>query len=80
MIGDREFDVTAAARNGIRTVGVTWGYGSVAELTGAGASALCHAPASLVAAVLELTRGAMGSDPPSDPSPRLPTEQKDLTP
>ena len=32
MIGDREFDVLAAARNGIRTVGVTWGYGSSAEL------------------------------------------------
>ena len=32
MIGDREFDVAAAARNGIPTVGVTWGYGSRAEL------------------------------------------------
>ena len=32
IIGDREFDVVAAARNGIRTIGVTWGYGSRAEL------------------------------------------------
>jgi phosphoglycolate phosphatase len=55
MIGDREFDVTAAARNGISTVGVTWGYGSVEELTGAGASALCHAPANLVSTVLGLS-------------------------
>ena len=38
MIGDREFDVIAAARNGIRTVGVTWGYGSRAELEAAGAA------------------------------------------
>ena len=47
MIGDRGLDVSAAARNGIRTVGVTWGYGSVEELTAAGAAALCHSPAML---------------------------------
>ena len=69
MVGDREFDVTAAARNGIPTVGVTWGYGSHAELEGAGAATLCHAPANLAAAVLELMRGATGSDPPSVSSP-----------
>jgi phosphoglycolate phosphatase len=56
MIGDREFDVTAATRNGMPTVGVTWGYGSIEELEVAGAAALCHAPSDLVAAVLELTR------------------------
>jgi phosphoglycolate phosphatase len=54
MIGDREFDVTAAARNGIRTVGVTWGYGSRAELEAAGAAALCEAPATLASAALAL--------------------------
>jgi phosphoglycolate phosphatase len=47
MIGDREHDVLAAARHGIPTVGVTWGYGSAEELTGAGAAALCHSPDSL---------------------------------
>ncbi len=54
MIGDREFDVAAAARNGIPSVGVTWGYGSVAELTGAGVAALCRAPAELAATALAL--------------------------
>jgi phosphoglycolate phosphatase len=54
MIGDREFDVTAAARNGIRTVGVTWGYGSRAELEAAGAASLCDAPETLAAAALAL--------------------------
>jgi phosphoglycolate phosphatase len=54
MIGDREHDVTAAARNGIPTVGVTWGYGSDAELTTAGAATLCRTPASLAQAVLAL--------------------------
>jgi phosphoglycolate phosphatase len=56
MIGDREFDVTAAARNGIRAVGVTWGYGSRAELEGAGAVALCDAPGALASAALALLR------------------------
>jgi phosphoglycolate phosphatase len=54
MIGDREFDVTAAARNGIRTIGVTWGYGSRAELEAAGAASLCDAPATLASAALAL--------------------------
>jgi phosphoglycolate phosphatase len=69
MIGDREFDVLAAKRNDIPAVGVTWGYGSAAELTGAGATALCHTPTNLASTVLELMRGAMGSDPPSVSSP-----------
>jgi phosphoglycolate phosphatase len=47
MIGDREYDVTAATRNGLGAIGVTWGYGSAEELTAAGAAALCHAPAGL---------------------------------
>jgi len=54
MIGDREFDVIAAARNGIRTIGVTWGYGSVAELEKAGAATLCRSPAGLASTVLSL--------------------------
>ena len=54
MIGDREFDVLAAARNGIPTVGVTWGYGSRAELQTAGAAVLCDAPVNLASTVLAL--------------------------
>ena len=54
MIGDREFDVTAAARNGIRAIGVTWGYGSREELQAAGAAVLCDAPVDLAAAVRSL--------------------------
>jgi len=78
MIGDREFDVIAAARNGIPTVGVTWGYGSHAELETAGA--LCHTPANLASAVIELMHGVTGSDAPSVSPPRAPTERKGLTP
>ena len=56
MIGDREFDVTAAVRNGIRAIGVTWGYGSTEELQTAGAAALFHALADLAAEVLALMK------------------------
>jgi phosphoglycolate phosphatase len=54
MVGDRQFDVTAAARNGIPTVGATWGYGTADELLDAGACALCPTPAGLCAMVLGL--------------------------
>jgi phosphoglycolate phosphatase len=59
MIGDRQMDVTGAARNSIRTVGVTWGYGSTDELTAAGAAALCAAPQDLAQAALDLL-GSLG--------------------
>ena len=47
MIGDREHDMIAAGRNAMRAVGVTRGYGSKEELTGAGATTLCDAPIRL---------------------------------
>lgn len=40
MIGDRRYDVAAAVANGIKAVGVTYGYGTVRELQDAGASRL----------------------------------------
>ncbi len=48
MVGDREHDVRAAARHGIPTVGVLWGYGSRAELESAGAEVIIEAPADLL--------------------------------
>jgi phosphoglycolate phosphatase len=36
MVGDRADDMLAARKNGIRTLAVTWGYGSRAELESAG--------------------------------------------
>jgi phosphoglycolate phosphatase len=48
MIGDRKYDVAAARANGIRSIGVTWGYGSLDELTQAGADTICHSPADLI--------------------------------
>jgi len=52
MVGDRHFDVTAAARNGLSAIGVTWGYGSAEELTQAGAAVLFEAPTALADAVV----------------------------
>lgn len=54
MVGDRRFDVVAAHANGVRAVGVTWGYGPRAELDEAGADALCEAPAALPGAIARL--------------------------
>ena len=42
MIGDTEFDVTGAAAHGIKTIGVSWGYGKVAAMEQAGAMAIAH--------------------------------------
>jgi phosphoglycolate phosphatase len=44
MIGDRKYDVLGAKANGLRTLGVAWGYGSRAELEEAGAAAIAETP------------------------------------
>ncbi|MBO4506666.1 MAG: HAD hydrolase-like protein, partial [Lachnospiraceae bacterium] len=40
MIGDRCYDVEGAAKHGIETIGVTYGYGTREELENAGALAV----------------------------------------
>lgn len=51
MVGDREADVLAARANGVRAIGVLWGYGSRDELQGAGADAVCAVPGDLAGCV-----------------------------
>ncbi|MBP5151541.1 MAG: HAD family hydrolase [Lachnospiraceae bacterium] len=41
MVGDRKFDVEAARKVGLKSIGVTYGYGSYEELTAAGADTIC---------------------------------------
>jgi phosphoglycolate phosphatase len=48
MVGDREHDVIAARRNSIFSLGVTYGYGTRAELSAARADALCESPCEVV--------------------------------
>ena len=45
MIGDRIYDVEGAAAFGMKSVGVTWGFGPMEEF--AGAEAVAHTPAAL---------------------------------
>ena len=42
MVGDTAFDVTGAAAHGIKTIGVSWGYGKVADMERSGAVAIAH--------------------------------------
>lgn len=42
MVGDTEFDVVGAAAHGIKTIGVSWGYGKVDAMEQAGAIAIAH--------------------------------------
>ncbi len=49
MTGDRRHDIAGAKLNGLLTAGVTYGYGTVEELTLAGADHLLAEPAALVA-------------------------------
>ncbi len=48
MVGDTKFDVLGAAHHGIPTIGVAWGYGSVADMEQAGAKAIAHSMDELV--------------------------------
>ncbi len=56
MIGDREHDICAAHANGVRALGVLWGYGSRAELESAGAEAVVETPEALPATLAALPR------------------------
>ncbi len=52
MVGDRQSDFTAAKVNGMTSLGVSWGYGSAAELETA--DALCHTPRQLASDLARL--------------------------
>jgi len=47
MIGDRSHDVVGARANGVRALGVLWGYGTRAELAAAGADELYESISAL---------------------------------
>ena len=54
MVGDRKHDILGAQANHVPTIGVTYGYGSRAELQQAGAGTLIDAPEELGKAVTEI--------------------------
>jgi phosphoglycolate phosphatase len=47
MVGDTNYDVLGAGEHAIPTIGVTWGYGDLAELKAAGPIALADTPEEL---------------------------------
>jgi phosphoglycolate phosphatase len=51
MVGDRLYDMVAAREHGLVAVGVLWGIGDEAELRGAGADVIVHAPSELATAL-----------------------------
>lgn len=51
MVGDTAFDVLGARMHGIPTVGVSWGYGTVADIEKAGAAAIVHTMEELYTAL-----------------------------
>ena len=51
MIGDRSHDMVGAGNNGIKGIGVLYGYGSREELIGAGARHLCATPAEILGCI-----------------------------
>jgi len=54
MIGDRSHDMVGAGNNGMKGIGVLYGYGSRDELIGAGARHVCATPPAIPGCI-ELT-------------------------
>lgn len=48
MVGDTTFDVIGAKAHGIPCIGVSWGYGKVADMENAGAAAIAHSTEELL--------------------------------
>lgn len=57
MVGDRRYDIFGARANGMRSVGVLWGFGSREELEAAGADALAEQSSDLAGAVAAVLKG-----------------------
>ena len=53
MVGDTAFDVLGAAAHGIATIGVSWGYGEVADMEKAGAKAIAYSMDELLRLLTE---------------------------
>jgi len=56
MIGDRKYDILGAAANGVRGIGVLWGYGSAEELEVTDAITCAKSPVDLARLILKVTQ------------------------
>ena len=48
MVGDRKYDILGAKQNGLKCVGVTYGYGTAEELKEAGADYIVDTPPEIL--------------------------------
>jgi phosphoglycolate phosphatase len=64
MIGDRARDVESGKAHSTRTIGVTYGFGSEAEIAAAGPDAICHGPSGIEQAVRTLRKTKMAQGLP----------------
>lgn len=48
IVGDTKFDIFGGKNTGIKTIGVTWGFGLESELLLAGADYICHSPLDIL--------------------------------
>jgi len=60
MVGDRKHDMIGAAACGIGGIGVTYGFGSIEELTTHGANHLVHTPLAIPGLVARLRQAESG--------------------
>lgn len=52
MVSDRKHDIIGASANQIKSVAVTWGYGSKEELVSVEPTSFCHSPSDLPKTIL----------------------------
>ena len=57
MVGDRSYDVIGGRRNGVRALGVTYGFGKEDELRDAGADWVCESPEAVNRLIQGIARG-----------------------
>lgn len=73
MVGDRHLDISAARLCGVRSIGVSWGYGSRAELVEAAPDLIVDHPAELLDLELRTRSSAESAGSRrSDPATRTP--------
>ena len=53
MVGDRSYDILGGHAEGLKVIGVLYGYGDLKELSEAGADALATIPQEVAELVLE---------------------------
>ena len=69
LIGDRLFDARAARANGLSSIAALWGYGSRAEIAGAGFDAFAETPGHAPAALAGLRAITPRRSAPANPAP-----------